>query len=133
MSTPSRYFNPLTTCHTEKYLKEIVGPVLKIFKNTIKLLNSLSSRQDVTYIRYIFIPSTLTYRGYYTKVRNDSLNIRLVITVHERYAFLPSDLPNSAFRAGRLAFHAGKRKLWSVGLHIKSGILYIYMYFLLDF
>ena len=29
-------------------------------------------------------------------------------TVHEQYAFLPSDLHNYAFRAGRHAFHRGK-------------------------
>ena len=56
-----------------------------------------------------------------------------VTTVHEQYAFLPSDLPNYAFRAGRLAFHGGKTRLWPVGLPIKSGILYMYLYFLLDF
>ena len=54
-------------------------------------------------------------------------------TVHEQYAFLPSDLPNYAFRAGRLAFHGGKTRLWPVGLHIKSVILCMHMYFLLDF
>ena len=29
-------------------------------------------------------------------------------TVHEQYTFLPSDLQNYAFRAGRHAFHTGK-------------------------
>ena len=61
------------------------------------------------------------------------LVFQFTYTVHEQYAFLPSDLPNYAFRAGRLAFHGGKTRLWSVGLHIKSGILCMYMYFLLDF
>ena len=56
-----------------------------------------------------------------------------IYTVHEQYAFLPSDLTNYAFLAGRLAFHGGKIRLWSVGLHIKSGILCMYIYFLFDF
>ena len=39
--------------------------------------------------------------------------------VHERYAFLSSDLPNYAFHVGRHALHGGKPRLWSACHQIK--------------
>ena len=42
-------------------------------------IRCLLTRHDITYVRYIFIRSTLTYREYYTKVCNDSLNITIVM------------------------------------------------------
>ena len=37
-----------------------------------------------------------------------TLTCHIKVTVHEQYAFMPSDLQNYAFRAGRHAFHRGK-------------------------